>query len=52
MVNALVRAPGNGFTRTMLLLLFSFEIDFPCKCFTVESPTINVQSLFYAEFSD
>ena len=45
---ASVRAPENGFTRIrMLSLLVSFAIDFPCICFTVESPTAIVQGLFY-----
>ena len=43
---ALVRAPRNGFTRIMLSRLVLFAIDFPCKCFTVESPTIIMQGLF------
>ena len=42
---ALVRTPGNGFTRIMLSLLVLFTIDIQCKCFTVESPTITVQGL-------
>ena len=46
MFMALVRAPGNAFTRIMLSQLVIFAIDFPCKCFTVESPTIIVQGLF------
>ena len=44
---ALVRDPGNGFTRIMLSLLVLFAIDFPWKCFTVGSPTIIVQGLFW-----
>ena len=46
---ASVRAPENGLIRIkMLSLLVLFAIDFPCKCFTVESPTTIVQDPFYA----
>ena len=43
---AFVRAPENGFSRIMLSWLVLLAIDFPCKCFSVGSPTINVQDLF------
>ena len=33
--------------ESMLSLLVLFTIDFPCKCFTIESSTIIVQGRSY-----